>query len=133
MTSDLINLQQINLKKTYPDLPAEVKADKSKLVIAFNNILVNAVEAIENGDGQLAISVTSTSDNYVVAIKDNGKGIPEQYLSKLFEPFFTLKQKGVGLGLSATYSIVQSHHGNIQVESETNKGTTFLISFNRNN
>jgi signal transduction histidine kinase len=60
MTSDLINLQQINLKKTYPDLPAEIKADKSKLVIAFNNILVNAVEAIENGDGELAISVTTT-------------------------------------------------------------------------
>jgi PAS domain S-box-containing protein len=132
MTSDRINLQQINLQKKYPDHPAEIKADKSKLIIAFNNILVNAVEAIENGNGELDISVTSTPDNYLVSIKDNGKGIPEQYLSKLFEPFFTLKQKGVGLGLSATYSIVQSHHGNIQVKSQLNKGTTFLISFNRN-
>jgi PAS domain S-box-containing protein len=133
MTADRISLQQINLQKTYPVLPAEIKADKSKLVIAFNNILVNAVEAIENGNGELAICITSTPDNYLVAIKDNGKGIPEQYLSKLFEPFFTLKQKGVGLGLSATYSIVQSHQGNIQVKSQPNKGTTFLISFGRNN
>ena len=133
MTSDRINLQQINLQKKYPDLPAEIKADKSKLVIAFNNILVNAVEAIENGNGELDICITSTSDNYLVSIKDNGKGIPEQYLSKLFEPFFTLKQKGVGLGLSATYSIVQSHQGNIQVKSQPNKGTTFLISFAKNN
>jgi PAS domain S-box-containing protein len=133
MTADRINLQQINLQKTYPDLPAEIKADKSKLVIAFNNILVNAVEAIENGNGELTICVTSTADNYFVSIKDNGKGIPEQYLSKLFEPFFTLKQKGVGLGLSATYSIVQSHQGSIQVKSQPNKGTTFLISFGRNN
>ncbi len=132
MTSDRINLQQINLQKTYPDLPAEIKADKSKLVIAFNNILINAVEAIENGNGELDISLVSTPDNYLVSIRDNGKGIPEQYLSKLFEPFFTLKQKGVGLGLSATYSIVQSHHGNIQVNSQPNKGTTFLISFGRN-
>jgi len=129
MTSDRINLQQINLQKKYPDLPAEIKADKSKLVIAFNNILVNAVEAIENGNGELDICITTTPDNYLVSIKDNGKGIPEQYLSKLFEPFFTLKQKGVGLGLSATYSIVQSHQGNIQVKSQPNKGTTFLISF----
>lgn len=113
MTSDRINLQQINLQKTYPEDPAEIKADKSKLVIAFNNILVNAVEAIENGNGELSIGISSTPDNYLVSIKDNGKGIPEQYLSKLFEPFFTLKQKGVGLGLSATYSIVQSHQGNI--------------------
>jgi len=133
MTSDRINLQQINLKKSYPDVPAEIKADKSKLIIAFNNILVNAVEAIENGNGELAISITATPDNYLVSIKDNGKGIPEQYLTKLFEPFFTLKQKGVGLGLSATYSIVQSHQGNIQVNSQLNKGTTFLISFGKNN
>lgn len=133
MTSDRINLQQINLQKKYPDVPAEIKADKTKLIIAFNNILVNAVEAIENGNGELDICITSTADSYLVSIKDNGKGIPEQYLSKLFEPFFTLKQKGVGLGLSATYSIVQSHQGNIQVKSQPNKGTTFLISFNRNN
>lgn len=133
MTADRINLQSINLQKNYPDIPAEIKADKSKLVIAFNNILVNAVEAIENGDGELNISIISTADNYLVSIKDNGKGIPEQYISKLFEPFFTLKQKGVGLGLSATYSIVQSHHGNIQVKSQPNKGTTFVISFGRNN
>jgi len=133
MTSDRINLQQINLQKVYPDTPAQIKADKSKLIIAFNNILVNAVEAIENGNGELDISITSTPDNYLVSIRDNGKGIPEQYLTKLFEPFFTLKQKGVGLGLSATYSIVQSHQGNIQVKSQLNKGTTFLISFGKKN
>jgi PAS domain S-box-containing protein len=133
MTADRINLQQINLQKKYPDIPAEIKADKSKLVIAFNNILVNAVEAIENGNGELDICITSTPDQYMVSIKDNGKGIPDQYISKLFEPFFTLKQKGVGLGLSATYSIVQSHQGNIQVKSQPNKGTTFLISFAKNN
>lgn len=133
MTSDRISLQHINLQKTYPEVPAEIKADKSKLIIAFNNILVNAVEAIENGNGELAISITSTPDSYLVSIKDNGKGIPDQYLTKLFEPFFTLKQKGVGLGLSATYSIVQSHQGNIQVKSQLNRGTTFVISFGKNN
>ena len=86
MTFDRINLQKINLQKTYPDLPAEIKADKSKLVIAFNNILVNAVEAIENGNGELAICVTSTADNYLVSIKDNGKGI----LSNIYLNFLNL-------------------------------------------
>jgi PAS domain S-box-containing protein len=131
LTSDRINLQQIKLHKLYPDSPMEICADKSKLILAFNNILVNAIEAIENGNGELSVSLSSDPDNYFVSIKDNGKGIPEEFIGKLFEPFFTLKQKGVGLGLAATYSIIQSHQANIQVNSQLNKGTTFTISFAR--
>jgi signal transduction histidine kinase len=66
-----------------------------------------------------------------VAIKDNGKGIPPEYLSNIFEPFFTLKKNGMGLGLSAAYGIFQSHRATLEVESFPNNGTTFIIDFNK--
>jgi len=110
-----------------------VNADKGKLVIAFSNILINAVEAMEAGKGELTVTIQETPDNHTVIIKDNGKGIPQEYLTKLFEPFFTMKQNGVGLGLSASYSIIQSHKGAVHVESQVNKGTTFTINFNKLN
>ncbi|MER3499417.1 MAG: hypothetical protein C4308_12690 [Chitinophagaceae bacterium] len=130
---DRINLQKINLQKHYPEQPLMVNADKGKLVIAFSNILINAVEAMEAGKGELTVTIQETPDNHTVIIKDNGKGIPQEYLTKLFEPFFTMKQNGVGLGLSASYSIIQSHKGAVQVESQVNKGTTFTINFNKLN
>jgi PAS domain S-box-containing protein len=131
IASDRINLQKISVEKNYPDYPLEISADKSKLIIAFTNILLNAVEAMKINEGELIISMTSTEDACTVFIKDNGSGIPEEYLSKLFEPFFTLKKKGIGLGLAAAYSIIQSHKGKVQVESTVDKGTNFIISFNK--
>jgi signal transduction histidine kinase len=74
--------------------------------------------------------LSALPNTYNVSIKDNGKGIPEQYMQKLFEPFFTLKPDGIGLGLATSYSIIQSHKGNVQVESKPNVGTNFIISFN---
>lgn len=133
MTTDRINLNRITVTKHYPEYPLEISANKSKLMIAFTNILVNAVEAMEAGKGQLNISMSATPEFYHVSIRDNGKGIPEEYLSKLFEPFFTLKKNGIGLGLAASYSIIQSHKAAVQVESKQNAGTNFIISFNRQN
>jgi signal transduction histidine kinase len=133
MTTDRINLNRITVTKDYPEHPLEISANKSKLMIAFTNILVNAVEAMEAGKGQLDISMSATPEFYHVSIRDNGKGIPEEYLSKLFEPFFTLKKNGIGLGLAASYSIIQSHKAAVQVESKENGGTNFIISFNRQN
>ena len=131
ITSDRIGLQKIELKKDYPDFPLEIKANKSKLVTAFTNILVNATEAMESDKGELTISVTPDEETYCVSIKDNGRGIPIEYQSKLFEPFFTLKKNGVGLGLATTYSIIQSHKANIRIESYPNKGTNFIIHFKK--
>ncbi len=130
LVSDRINLQKIKIRKNYPDTPLEISANKSKLVIALTNIMINAIEAMESGKGELSITINSNSNNnhYTVSIKDNGKGIPTEYQSKLFEPFFTLKKNGIGLGLSASYSIIQSHKGDIRVESEPGKGSEFVIS-----
>jgi PAS domain S-box-containing protein len=131
ITSDRIGLQKIEVTKQYPEFPLEISANKSKLVIAFTNILINAVEAMESSKGKLNILLEPHEENYCVSIQDNGRGIPEEYQSKLFEPFFTLKKNGVGLGLATSYSIIQSHKANIRIESYPNKGTKFIINFKK--
>ena len=131
MNTDRINLHKISIHKEYPEDPLTISANKSKLIIAFTNILINAIEAMEPNKGELHVAMVSTPEQHHVHIRDNGKGIPEEYLSKLFEPFFTLKKNGVGLGLAASYSIIQSHKAAMRVESHLNKGTTFTISFNK--
>lgn len=131
IASDRISLQKISVQKKYPDMPLEISADKSKLIIAFTNILLNAIEAMKINEGELIITMAAVNDICTVSIKDNGNGIPQEYLSKLFEPFFTMKKKGIGLGLAAAYSIIQSHTGTIHVESMIDKGTNFIISFNK--
>lgn len=130
--ADRISLRNIRVRKKYPEAPMEMNADKSKLRIAFANILINAVEAMETDKGVLDVSMVATPEAYTVSIRDNGSGIPEENLPKLFEPFFTLKKNGMGLGLAASYSIIQSHKGRIQVDSKVNEGTNFIISFQNN-
>jgi signal transduction histidine kinase len=131
ITSDRIGLQKIEVKKEFPEVPLEIRANKSKLVTAFTNILINAVEAMESNKGLLNITLNPLGENYIVSIQDNGRGIPEEYQSKLFEPFFTLKKNGVGLGLATSYSIIQSHKASIRIESYPNKGTNFIINFKK--
>lgn len=133
MNADRINLHKIMVRKNYPDFPLQVSANKSKLIIAFTNILINAIEAMQANLGELTVSMTALPDLYEVSIRDNGKGIPEEYVSKLFEPFFTLKKNGIGLGLATSYAIIQSHRAAMQVESKINEGTNFIISFNKDN
>ncbi|TMI65857.1 MAG: PAS domain S-box protein [Bacteroidetes bacterium] len=132
VTSDRINLKKINVKKDFPSTPVFIKADKAKLAIAFTNIIINAIEAMDT-NGSLTTSVTASGNNYEVSIKDNGPGIPQDYVSKLFDPFFTLKKNGMGLGLTASYSIIQSHNAKISMQSQVNKGTEFTISFEKQN
>lgn len=110
-----------------------IKGDKEKLVIALLNILVNAVEAIDIREGKLEITMEARNKNANIVITDNGKGIPQEDLGKLFEPFFTSKKSGTGLGLTATYNIITKHDGSITVASELNKGTSFIISLPLNN
>jgi signal transduction histidine kinase len=86
---------------------------------------------MEMGSGKLIVSITESPGTCSVSIRDNGKGIPEEHLSKLFEPFFTSKKNGMGLGLAACHSIIESHKGTIYVESKLNKGSNFVINFNR--
>ena len=96
----------------------------------FVNLLINAKHAMESG-GKIWLTTRSEERHVLVSIQDNGCGIAEDNLNKLFDPFFTSKPVGVGtgLGLSISYSIIKAHNGEIEVESELNNGTTFNISF----
>src|SRR3954462_13702583 len=97
---DRITLQHVNMQIRYANEPCYVLANKEKLKIAFLNIIINAVEAVEPGTGQLSITVDSMKESHVVTIRDNGCGIPEENVSRLLEPYFTSKRNGMGLGLA---------------------------------
>ena len=126
---DRITLQKIKLEIQYSNKPAYIKADEEKLKIAFLNIIINAVEAMEEDKGILKISIDQERDSHVVRIRDNGSGIEPENLSKLFEPYFTSKRNGLGLGLAASLNILQAHKGRIEVQSEPDKGSQFIITF----
>lgn len=128
MASDRVRLKNIGISVNYPGDPCIIQADEEKLKIAFLNIVVNATEAITNGDGKVDIQLQEKTENYVVEIADNGCGIPAEILSKLFEPYFTSKRNGMGLGLASTLNIIQAHGGTVDVESEVNVGSKFIVS-----
>lgn len=127
---DRIDLKEIKVIKNYAPGILRVLADVEKINIAFLNIILNAVEAIESQKGILTITTENKSDRCAVTISDNGKGMDKESLSKLFEPYFTTKEKGTGLGLTSTQNIILSHNANIYAESEEGKGSSFIISFN---
>ncbi len=128
---DRITLKRIKLKLNYPDIPAYVMADAPKLKIAFLNIIINAVEAMKEDRGILIISLTTNSLYHTVSLSDTGAGITEENLSLLFEPYFTSKKNGLGLGLATTLNILQSHKALIDVQSQVDSGTTFTLTFER--
>src|SRR5690606_20226078 len=126
---DRITLQKIKMKLKYDEKPAYIIADRDKLKIAFLNIIINSIEAMEEEKGVLSIAVEYGKDVHTVTILDNGTGVNEENLSRLFEPYFTSKRNGMGLGLAATLNIIQSHKAQIEVNSMVNIGTKFTVSF----
>ena len=126
---DRITLQHVNMQIRYSNEPFHIMANKEKLKIAFLNIIINAVEAVESITGEINIAIDDAKDSHVVTIRDNGCGIPEENVSRLFEPYFTSKRNGMGLGLAATLNILQSHKATVDVTSVLKQGTTFIITF----
>lgn len=104
-----------------------IAADEGQLEQVFNNLFANAVDAME-GRGSLSVSVRKDAGSAIVKVSDTGKGIPPESVDKIYEPFFTTKDKGTGLGLAIVYNIVKKHGGDITAESEEGKGTTFTIT-----
>lgn len=126
---DRIMLKHIKLQVRYEDKPIHIEADADKLSMAFLNIIINAVEAMEEGAGRLMISLLHKKDNSEIRITDNGVGISEENIPKLFEPYFTAKRNGMGLGLPAALNILQAHKAQIDVTSVEGVGTTFSLIF----
>ncbi|NDC40307.1 MAG: hybrid sensor histidine kinase/response regulator [Chitinophagia bacterium] len=126
---DRLTLKRIRLQVQYPDEVVLIMADREKLKLALLNIVINAIEAMEENTGILAIKLNTHNKNAELVIADNGSGISEENISRLFEPYFTQKRNGVGLGLTFTLNILQAHKANIEVSSELSKGTAFTITF----
>lgn len=102
-------------------------ADPDQLGLVFGNIILNAIQAMPDG-GSLSVTSESMDKKWVtVSVADTGLGIPEENLSKLFEPLFTTKAKGIGLGLAVTKTMVEAHGGTIEVQSEVGRGSTFTV------
>jgi PAS domain S-box-containing protein len=126
---DRIKLNEIQLQTNSEDNLPRILVDKDKIQIALLNIIINAVEAMERGKGILKINTSLANRILTISISDNGKGIPASDLGKLFDPFFTGKQSGMGLGLTSTKNILNSHSAQVEVKSEVGTGTTFFIHF----
>lgn len=128
LARDRIELKQIFVVKNYDENVCKISVDVEKLKIAFLNIIVNAVEAMQE-NGTLEITTDSSNNHCTVKISDNGRGMKKPEMDRLFEPYFTTKEKGNGLGLANTQNIILAHKGSISAESEFGKGTSFTITF----
>jgi len=102
--------------------------DRDQMAVAFSNIIENSISAMDDA-GTLTVSSSLSDDGNRIAVvfRDTGKGIPERYLGRVFEPYFTLKPGGTGLGLAITKRIVEDHKGAIALESKEGEGTTVTI------
>jgi signal transduction histidine kinase len=130
LAMDRIQLNNMKIIKNYASNICDISVDVDKIKIAFLNIIVNAIEAMEPDRGILRLKTESKDGLCVVTISDNGTGMAKESLAKLFEPYFTSKAKGTGLGLTNTHNIILNHNGSIRVESELDQGTDFIISLN---
>lgn len=119
------------VKEWSKDLP-EILMDEKLLLHAYLNLLINSLESM-GGGGRLTVKAFSKDNvlppKIVVMIEDTGKGIPKELIPKLFQPFFSTKVSGVGLGLPIADGILRSHGGVVRFESEENKGTRVIVEF----
>jgi len=122
--------ERVQIQKQFSENLPDISADAKKLQQAFLNIVFNAFAAMENG-GTLTIETAYKEDTKAVQVSfvDTGVGMPQEIVDKIFDPFFTAKEGGTGLGLTITHQIISSHGGKIDVKSEQGQGTTFIISF----
>ncbi|MFN7706253.1 MAG: ATP-binding protein [Chryseotalea sp.] len=129
LAKDRLQLKCIELKKKYGNHYPRILVDKDKIQIAIVNIIINAIEAMEPGKGILSVEATVSDHLITIAIQDNGKGIAQQDIPKLFDPFYSNKKSGMGLGLTSVKNILNSHSADLSVTSELGVGTTFFIYF----
>lgn len=109
--------------------PLKVHTDKSQLLRVFNNLLENAVQAIpEDREGEVHVTLGTEGDEALIAFKDNGTGIEGDAVGHIFQPYFTTKTSGTGLGLAMTKKIIEFWKGTIRFETTPGKGTTFYIT-----
>ena len=120
--------EEVELTEEYARGSIPVRGDRDQLIQVFTNILNNGYDAID-GAGEIRVRVSVDDGAAQVAIQDSGPGIPVSVLPHIFEPFFTTKsdRNGTGLGLAICHGIVQTHGGEIRIESEAGHGARFVV------
>ena len=114
------------VKINLPKDDVKIICDPEQLEIVFINLITNAIQAMENR-GEINVRVTEENSSVLIEVEDSGPGMPDDLLPKIFDPLFTTRQIGTGLGLPSCKTIVEKHHGKIEVESTVGKSTTFKI------
>ena len=115
------------LDSSLPDISGNANQIQQVLI----NLMINAQQAMEGRPGEVTVTTTANNGHAQVRVTDNGPGIPEELQAKIFEPFYTTKPvgKGTGLGLSVSYGIIKEHHGDIELQSSPDEGTSFTLTF----
>lgn len=113
-----------NIQINLPNTDVNLKCDSIKMEVVFGNIVLNSIQAIGDIPGKIYVRYVETSDYVIIEVADSGPGIPSENLDKIFDPLFTTKQRGTGLGLSSCKNIIDQHGGVIDVK---NTPTTFTI------
>jgi signal transduction histidine kinase len=118
--------ENVGVKTEFPEDLPEVYVDPAQINQILTNLVVNAYQAM-NEKGKLIIKGENRNNQVLITINDSGRGISEEHLKLLFEPLFTTKAKGIGLGLAVSKTLVETNGGTIEVESEVGKGSTFTL------
>lgn len=128
LASHLIDRYGINISKAGLNFYTVIMADREMIKLSFLNVIINAVQAMTEG-GTLNISLVEEKNEMIkIVFGDNGDGMSDEIISRVFDPFYSTKESGSGLGLAIVYNIVNAHHGTVTFNSEKNKGTDVIIS-----
>ncbi|RLB90407.1 MAG: PAS domain-containing sensor histidine kinase, partial [Deltaproteobacteria bacterium] len=123
--------RQITINTRWGKSPAMVRMDADKVQQALLNIIKNAMEST-SGAGKITVSVEPREkDQVIVNITDTGSGIAPEEIDRIFDPGYTTKEKGLGLGLPLAYEIIRAHGGEVRIQSNKGSGTTFEITLPR--
>lgn len=125
---DRLFLQNMDVNKSYSNA-CYIRGNEEKLSLAFLNIIINAVESVKHDNGRIWIVVFQINDEVKVIVKDNGSGMEPMIAGRIFEPGFSNKPHGLGMGLANVNSILTMHRASISVNTEPGKGTSFIITF----
>jgi len=129
--SSLTESQGYIIKKHHDNNLPAIMADFDMLYQAFLNLLINAIQAMQNG-GTIYIKISSTGDAVTILIEDEGEGIPDNLTEKIWDPFFTTKEKGTGLGLVIVKNIIKAHGGSIELENRSAGGVRAIVKLPEN-
>jgi signal transduction histidine kinase len=127
LVGNLANVEKVRFVLESEQGEAIIKADPEQMERVFINLFANAIDAMD-GAGKLTVRITPENGLIKITVSDSGKGIKDKDLENVFEPFFSTKDKGVGLGLAIVFNTINKHNGHISVQSEEGKGTTFMIT-----